>query len=220
MTLNLIGPLVANPAWMCGLLNTMIALDGPITSIGSVSIEYFSPKPSEGLGDRTTADVLIHAWRESVPIVIVVETKLGDRFNSRQVAISDKYLQVAQLWKSLDTPSRKLTSQLARVHALAEHVVRADYGPGYPARLLLVHHQDDPQANPISDAYRAALTDASIFRSASLAEFFRAMTVTAPGEAERRLVEALARRYADLSQSQAVWDEFLATFSSRERSLG
>lgn len=215
MTLNVIGPLVASPQWLCAVLNVVLPAQAPLTSIESVSVEYFSPNPSRALGDRTTIDVLIHALRGEIPVVIAIETKLGDRFNSRRVTVGSAYAQVSHLWISSDTPSRHHTSQLARIHALAEYVTRDTYGSvAEPSHLLVLHHQDDPQVSAVATAYEVALADPSTFHSASLHRFLEAMRTTAPAEHDS-LIDSLQLRYATLVPSDEVWQEFLETFPSR-----
>lgn len=213
MTLNVFGPLIASPRWMCAVLNEVLISPAPITSIEAVSVEYFSPNPSKALGDRTTVDVLIHAQCDSAPVMIAIETKLGDRFNSRRVSVSPAYAKVGHLWTSPDAPTRHDISQLARVHALAEHVACASYGSAADAtRLLVLHHADDPRVGSHISDYRLAITNKSTLESASLSQFLAAMRATARSAAEQALVDSLWVRYASVAASDSVWREFLSTF--------
>jgi len=217
LTLNLMAPFVEEPAWMVAVLNLVLPLAQPLTGVDAVHFEYFSPQPSKALGDRTTIDVLIHARQSGRPIVVAIETKLGDRFNSRSVHIGDAYSRVSHLWLSPLTPHERATSQLARVHALAEHVSRSAYGGEGPALVLLLHHDDDPSAPTIAGKYAGAVACSDSFHSASLRCFLEAMRVTAPTPGEADLVETLRLRYVELHRSESVWREFLRATPSTSR---
>ncbi len=217
LTLNLFAPLVASPTWMLATLNAVLPAGSPLTSIDTVDVEYFSRYPSEALGDRTTIDVVVHARRGARPVVIAIETKLGDRFNSRQVNVGHAYERVSDLWRSPDTPRERLTSQLARVHALAEHMSRSNYSGAEPSQLLLLHHGDDPSVRAVFDAYSSAVVESATVRAQSLAQLLDAMDLTAPSGSEKELLETLRLRYVDLAPSEPVWSEFLETFPSKRR---
>lgn len=217
MTLNLIGPLAGNQAWLSAVLSTMFSRSDALTSVESVSVEYFSRHPSQALGDRTTIDVLIRGRSGSVPVFVAIETKLGDRFNSRHVVVGDAYSEVKHLWVSPDVPRVQATSQLGRVHALAEHVARRENTSAARTMLLLVHHDDDPRAPALADGYRDVVAEPATFRSATLSEFLLAMRAAAPSALDAFTVDSLKLRYADLAPSESVWQQFLEAFHARRR---
>lgn len=217
MTLNLIGPLANDPTWLSAVLSSMFPMSEALTSVESVSLEYFSRHPSQALGDRTTIDVLIRGRRKNVPVAVAVETKLGDRFNSRQVAVGDAYAEVDHLWVSPDVPRVQTTSQLARVHALAEHVARTEDVSAAPTLLLLVHHDDDPRVRAVAGSYGTVVAEPTTFRSATLSEFLLAMRATAPSASDALIADSLQLRYADLAASDPVWQQFLRTFHAKRR---
>jgi hypothetical protein len=217
LTLNLFAPLIASPTWILATLNAVLPAGSALTSVDTVDVEYFSRYPSEALGDRTTIDVVVHARRGARPVVIAIETKLGDRFNSRQVNVGHAYKRVSDLWRSPDTPRERLTSQLARVHALAEHMSRSMYSGAEPSHLLLLHHGDDPAVPTVFDAYSSAVIASATVRAKSLAQFLDTMHLTARSGSQKELVETLRLRYVDLAPSEPVWSEYLQTFPSKIR---
>lgn len=215
LTLNLFAPLAAEPRWLAAVLSALAPSSPSLTSIDSVELEYFAPRPSEALGDRTTIDVLINARRGETPIVVAVETKLGDRFNSRRVATGSAYTQLHHLWHAPSIALQHETSQLARVHALAEHVSRSRNGSTEPATLLLIHHDDDPNVSRTADAYAATVKRPESFIAVPLSEFLVAMRSGSEQASEGALVTALSLRYVEHARSEPVWQEFLRAGSPK-----
>jgi hypothetical protein len=216
LTINLFGALQANRIWCRDVMNLAFSSQPPIQAIHEVEIEYFSRYPSQDLGDRTTVDVLIRGDSRGQPIAIAVETKLGDRFNSREVPLGDAYRAIQHLWKSPADAGRRDVSQLARAHALAEHQsLKAGVGEAPGGRVLLVHHADDATARSIALAYSRIATDATSVQASGIDLFLSLMSRSAPDASSNELVSTLRRRYVDMSESETVWREIQASLGHR-----
>lgn len=216
LTINLFGALKANFTWCRDVINLAFTAQPTIQVIHDVEIEYFSRFPSQDLGDRTTVDVLIRGESRGQPVTIAVETKLGDRFNSREVPLGSAYRAVQHLWKNPTDAGTRDVSQLARAHALAEHQsLKAGPGDSFGGRVLLVHHTDDVTAQSIALAYKRNVTDATSVRVSDIDSFLSLMSISAPDASANQLVSTLRRRYVDMSESETLWQEFQYSLGHR-----
>ena len=219
LTINLFGALQADLAWCREVLNSAYVEQPPVESVYKVDIEYFSPRPSKALGDRTTVDVLISAETCDGPLAVSVETKLGDRFNSRVVPLGNAYGALQHLWNDQSVASRQEVSQLARAHALAEHVsMTSSRGMKGGGRVLLIHHPDDAPAIAIGRAYGGIAREAGSVGTTDIDKFLVMMSQSAPNVGSQILVQKLRRRYGVMNESEPVWQEYLSTLRpSRSR---
>lgn len=213
LTLNILGPLISRPAWFIASLNA-VRLDAPvIKSIDAARIEYAIGLAPDGLGDRTTADAVLDVTTVAGPSMIVIETKLGDRFNSRSIKLGDGYAAAAHLWRRGVVDADSASNQLARVHALGTWLAaRCSHTENAIAELLLLRHSIDSKAEAIARDYRQELRDPNLFHEVPLQTLFSAMARTADSSNERDLAIALDLRYSSLASSERVWQEFLGTF--------
>lgn len=207
LTINLFGALQDNLRWCQGVLNLVLGPNPAIESVSSVEIEFQDPK--RGLGDRTIVDVLIRAMSDVGPLTIAVETKLGDRFNSRVVEMGDAYGSLKHLWTQPSEARRQEFSQLARAHALAEHVSLGLHPRGVSRGLvLLIHHPGDLRAVATSESYSCLTTEPTTNRATGLNLFLTHMATSAPDEEARELVRTMILRYVDLDKSESIWQEY------------
>jgi hypothetical protein len=217
LTMNVFGALQANLSWCSAVMKLALPPDSKIRSVLGLAIEYSAPFPSQALGDRTIVDVLVRAETADGPLVVAIETKLGDRFNSRRVRLGRAYQSVEHLWIDPQDAARQEFSQLARAHALAEHA-SLDTGSSRlgGGRLLLLHHPQDVTADAIGRAYSAIARAPQAAQTVALDHFLSLMRQSAPNRESTEMVEELKRRYVDMSESEQVWREFLETVGPRK----
>jgi len=210
LTINIFGSFAHEYAWLARILQRLLGSAHRAVAVTGFDIEHFSPRPSDGLGDRTTVDVVIHALTADGPLEVGIETKLGDRFNSRHVRFNERYERVAHLWRDPELVSaRRQVNQLARCHAVVEDLASgvASRNERPRALLLLLHSASDASARIVGAAYRKVLSDRSTFAQMTLGEFLAAMSVTAVDNANRHLTESLVGRYVDMNPSEFLWQE-------------
>lgn len=220
LTLNVLGPLAARKEWLAATLNVVRSNGPEIETIHQVHIEHAIGRGPDGFGDQTHADAIVVAEGVNGPIVIAIETKYSDRFNSRSIEVGDRYQGVSSLWRQRGVAANSSSNQLARVHALGAKVgIQSRPNERLTAELLLLRHGTDEGAGVIAEGYRRKLNDPNLLHDISLQRLFAAMRETSGTDKETNLSRELDLRYSSLEASDMVWNEFSASSSrARERS--
>lgn len=210
LTLNLFGPLLAEPSWFSGLLLRLLGRgrwDGSERSF----IEYAPPDRARRTGDRTIADIYVERQSGDATESIVIETKLADRFSSRFVDITrTPHYQTlnakVNLWnEDLSGDDGRATNQLARVHALG-----STYS-GVAATLVVLHHPLDQRTPLIAERYRQTLRDPSLLVVGDLAAFIGHMAAASSTPDQLEVARKMSVRYVEMELSAPAWQALAAS---------
>lgn len=204
LTLNLFGPLIDDPGWFSRVFTRILGTDLEVVP-GSIEVEYFSPRPSQALGDRTTIDVKFLADTPIGLRLVAVETKLADRFSTRRVDIGPEYASISDVWTDRAMPNTRELSQLARVHALAEFEMRRLTAIRSEAKVIVIRHDDDASAEATIASYSNRVTLRTTVMDVKLSAFVMAMRSTSDGARARAMVDRIAMRYVRLEMSKDTW---------------
>lgn len=204
LTLNLFGPLAAEPASFINLLNVVTGRSD-VLGVEDVRVEFAPRRRSEHLNDMTRLDVLVYAKTAEGLLPVVFEVKYADRFNSRKTpTTTDPYMALAHasgIWSSDHVLGEQRFNQLLRCHALAASVGAIEGAVLLPV-LVVIHHAADTATACLVDDYRDHVSDASLVQRTNLCEFVAAMGSTADG---------LRERYCDMDASESDWLQFADT---------
>ncbi|MWV51623.1 hypothetical protein GRS96_20370 (plasmid) [Rathayibacter sp. VKM Ac-2803] len=210
LTLNLFGPLLAEPFWFSGLLIRLLGRGGWDGSERSF-IEYAPADRARRTGDRTIADVYVERTSDDAVQSLVIETKLADRFSSRFVDIAQTpHYQALNaqlgLWKEeLPRDDGRATNQLARVHALG-----STYS-GAAATLVVLHHPLDLNTPLVAERYRRTLRDPSLLVVGDLASFIGHMASASSTPDQLEVVRKMSVRYVEMELSAPAWRALTAS---------
>lgn len=207
LTINLLAPLVECPAWAARVFNLLLPQLGEITEVIDFQIEYQAADQFSALGDRTILDALLVLKTSSGVHTAIIETKLGDRFNSRNTPLSPRYGVARELWVGGQLPTTRSTNQLARAHGAGFRAGVAHYGAD-AATLLLIKPEQNQGDDRAGNAYDKVASPGS-FVDTTIENFVSSMMATTPHTEELPAIDLLRTRYTDLSSSEYLWQSVL-----------
>ncbi len=207
LTINLMAPLVECPAWAARVFNLLLPQLGEITEVIDFQIEYQASDHFSVLGDRTILDALLVLKSSGGIHTVIIETKLGDRFNSRNTPLSPRYGVARELWIGGQLPTTKITNQLARAHAAGFRAGVAHYGADC-ATLLLIQPEQNQGDDRAGNAYYKVASPGR-FLDVSIESFVSSMMATTPPAGALAALDLLRTRYADLLGSEHLWQSVL-----------
>lgn len=212
LTFNFMAPLAEDFAWASRTLSALLSIN--IESVTKIQIEHAPRQRSLHLGDMTMLDCWIEAESQEGPLGIAFEIKYADRFNSRNLNVSDnpKYRSLAEhtgLW-SLDSSEAKLraVNQLIRCHALAASMWTKRHGRASLPMLAIIHHPADRSALKVTTLYQSALQIPNLLRVFDLDQLFEAMRLNAQCQQQADLAGHLRTRYVDHIASDEDWKKY------------
>jgi hypothetical protein len=214
MCFNLFGALpTMEPGIAMACVAKLLPDPADCTNVERVVIEFAPAPKADFLDDRTAFDAFIEYRRADGSLgCIGVETKLTEPF-SQKTDHADKYLRYTAEFPTVWSPDDRDALvdirwfQLWRNHLLAKRLA-AHPGHGYTSgRVLVVHHQLDPDCAGIVEDYRAHLVDPdrevtalSVWEIVHRWKPVLAATEHAPWLAD------FEARYVDLIGSEAAWE--------------
>lgn len=210
LTFNMLGPLESDRRWGAGTIRSITGIQ--IQVIEAVHFEYAPRLRSQHLNDQTRADcLLIYRDESGRRGILVVETKLSDRFSTRRIPIETnrRYQAVAEalgLWLDDSLATTPRTNQLLRCHALAGSVTLAERME-LPPILWLIHHSEDAAAREVSEKYKSSLAHVGSFMTSTIFEVSTALESEATIGRQRNWARLIGTRYGSLAGSSHLCAE-------------
>lgn len=211
LTFNMLAQAVARPEECARLFNRLLNRSD-LELLESSAFEFAAQGTRYGLGDRTLVDMLLRFRTSNGSLqVVVVETKLADRFSTRRTSATSGALYLAlagrsALWTDFEAAvSDNRTRQLTRCHALAQSVQEHEEESVRHAVLLVLKHPEDRAGGRcVSDYAGYIAPKAFVVRTwdeyLSCARSAQAL--------EESMTQELNRRYVDLGWSELAWRAF------------
>lgn len=211
---NLLGPLVARPAWLLAVLADVLGRSD-FSQLRTWDIEFAPPARSHYLGDMTRVDALFVVDTLAGPEAVVLELKYADRFSSRRLNLVDnpRYVNLAvssDVWNDHQAAfAEGATSQLLRCHALGMRTLQVDHN-AILTTLLLVSHPQDPVPSSVFDRYKDHLRHPESAVHVRLNQMLDTAASLAISDAETSQIAELKTRYLSHALSEALWSEHRA----------